>query len=187
MTLEIASVVVALLAVAAAVTYYTYTLRAQTRLRKANLLMGLYAKLDTLEFQESWHRIFWMEYVDYDDAIEKLGGRHVGSFVFYFYDEVGVLLRHKLIDDALAYDLFGNSLFQMWEKVAPIIGEARRRADDPTIYENWEYVYERLRRRHGSAGQRPGGGAGARVADVPTQEPQRSQEPYAEERRARAG
>ena len=81
-----------------AVTYCAYNLRAQTRLRKSNLLMGLYAKLDTLEFQEAWHRIFWMEYVDYDDAVRQLGGRHVGSFVFYCYDEVGVLLRHGLIE-----------------------------------------------------------------------------------------
>jgi hypothetical protein len=150
--LEIASVVVALLAVAAAVTYYTYTLQAQTRLRKANLLMGLYAKLDTLEFQEAWHRIFWMEFADYDDAIRQLGGRPTGSVVFYFYDEVGILLRHRLIDEALAYDMFGNSLFQMWEKVRPIIEEARQRSDDPTIYENWEYIYDRLRRRS-SAGR----------------------------------
>jgi hypothetical protein len=146
-TLEVASVALALLAVAAAVTYYTFTLRAQTRLRKANLLMGLYAKLDTLEFQEAWHRVFWMDTADYDGAIRKLGGRHVGSFVFYFYDEVGILLRHKLIDEALAYDMFGNSLFQMWEKVRPIIYEARRRSNDSTIYENWEYVYRRLVRR----------------------------------------
>jgi hypothetical protein len=151
MTPEVASLALALMAVAAAVTYYAYTLRSQTRLRKANLLMGLYAKLDTLEFQEAWHRVFWMEYVDYDDAIQRLGGRHVGSFVFTFYDEVGIILRHRLIDEALAYDLFGNSLFQMWEKVKPIIYEARRRADDPTIYENWEFVYERLQRHRRSA------------------------------------
>jgi hypothetical protein len=150
MTLEALSVVIGLLAIAAAVTYYAYHLRAQTRLRKANLLMGLYAKLDTLEFQEAWHRIFWMVYADYDDAIRQLGGRHVGSFVFYFYDEVGVLLRHRLIDEGLAYDLFGNSLFQMWEKVEPIIAEARRRSDDPTIYENWQYVHDRLRARRPS-------------------------------------
>lgn len=151
MTLEVGSLVLALVALAAAVTYYTYTLRGQTRLRKANLLMGLYAKLDSLEFQEAWHRVFWAEYLDYDDAIQKVGGRHVGSFVFYFYDEVGILLRHGLIDETLAYDLFGNSLFQMWEKVRPIIHEARRRSDDPTIYENWEYVYERLKRHPRSA------------------------------------
>jgi hypothetical protein len=155
MTPEVASLVIALLAVAAAVTYYAYTLRAQTRLRKANLLMGLYAKLDTLEFQEAWHRVFWLEYDDYDGAVRQLGGRHIGSFVFYFYDEVGILLRHKLIDEALAFDLFGNSLFQMWEKVKPIIYEARRRSDDPTVYENWEYVYERLRRRRPSAERQP--------------------------------
>jgi hypothetical protein len=151
MTLDVASLVLALMAVAAAMTYYAYTLRGQTRLRKANLLMGLYAKLDTLEFQEAWHRVFWLEFVDYDDAIQQLGGRHIGSYVFYFYDEVGIILRHQLIDEALAYDLFGDSLFQMWEKVKPIIYEARRRSDDPTIYENWEYVYERLRRHRRGA------------------------------------
>lgn len=165
MTPEVASLVLALMAVAAAVTYYTYTLRAQTRLRKVNLLMGLYAKLDTLEFQEAWHRVFWMEYVDLDDAIRQLGGRHVGSFVFYFYDEVGIILRHRLIDEALAYDLFGDSLFQMWEKVRPLVDEARRRSDDPTIYENWEYVYERLKRHRRSLERLPPSGGAASGTD----------------------
>jgi len=163
MELQLLSIAIAGLALAAAATYNAFQLRAQNRMRQASLLMSLYARLDSLEYQEAWHKWFWMEYADYDDAIRQMGGRHPGSFVAYLYDEVGVLLRHRLIDEALAYDLFGNSLFQMWEKVAPIIREARRRSDDPTIYENWEYVYLQLKRRR----ERKGGHTARRDMESP--------------------
>jgi len=70
-----------------------------------------------LEFLEAWNTIFFTEFKDYDDAIEKLSGkRHIASFVFMFYEEVGVLLRKKLIDTGLVEELLGTSAKQIWEK-----------------------------------------------------------------------
>lgn len=142
------SIVIAASGVTAAAIYYSLQIRNQTRLRQTDLLMRLYSTWDSLEFQEAWHRIYWMDFKDYDDLVQKLGGkRHIGSYVLYFYEEVGALLREKLIDISLADKLLGNSVRQMWEKVRPVIEEARKRSSDPRLYEHFEYLYDEMRKR----------------------------------------
>jgi hypothetical protein len=84
--------------------------------------MRLYATWDSLEFQEAFHTIYWADFDDYDSAIATTGGeRQVWSYVLCSYDQVGVLLRRKLIEFDLVDDLLGNSTRQIWEKVAPVI------------------------------------------------------------------
>jgi hypothetical protein len=60
---------------------------------------------------------------------------------------LGVLLRRDLIDFDLVDDLLGNSARQMWEKIQPVVHEARVRSDDPRLYESFEYLYEEMTRR----------------------------------------
>ena len=43
-------------------------------------------------------------------------------------------------------DLLGNSTRQLWEKVAPVIREARERFD-PRRYEYFEFLYDEMTRR----------------------------------------
>jgi hypothetical protein len=66
--------------------------------------------------------------------------------VLCFYDQVGVLLRRGLIELDLVDDLLGNSARQIWEKVTPLIREARERYD-PRLYEHFEYLYDEMTRR----------------------------------------
>jgi hypothetical protein len=87
------SVVIAAASVVAASTFYSFQIRNQARMRKTDLVMRLYSTWDSLEFQEAFHAVFWSDARDLDSALESLGGkRHVGSYVFYFYDQVGALL-----------------------------------------------------------------------------------------------
>jgi hypothetical protein len=142
------SVVIAAASVVAASIYYSFLIRNQTRVRRADLVMRLYATWDSLEFQEAFHTVYWADFHDYDSAIAVLEGRrHVGTYLFTFFDEVGVLLRRDLIDFDLVDDLLGNSARQMWEKIQPVIEEARVRSDDPRLYESFEYLYDEMKRR----------------------------------------
>lgn len=147
MTIATVSIVIAATSVVAASSYYAFMVRNQTRLRRTDLTMRLYATWDTLEFQEAFHTIYWADAHDLDALLESLGGRrHVGSYVFYFYDQVGALLRRNLIDFDLADDLLGNSTRQLWEKVGPALAEARVRSDDPRLYEHFEFLYHEMTR-----------------------------------------
>jgi hypothetical protein len=140
MSVATASVMIAAASVIAASIFYSFQIRNQTRVRRADLVMRLYATFDSLEFQEAFHRVYWSDFQDYDSLIEILGGRHVGTYLFTFYDQVGVLLRRGLIDLDLVEALLGNSARQLWQKVTPVVNEARLRSDDARLYEHFEYL-----------------------------------------------
>src|SRR5262249_15600190 len=128
--------------------------RNQLRVRKTDLVMRLYATWDSLAFQQAFHTVYWADFHDYDSAMAITGGeRQVWTYLLSFYDQVGVLLRRKLIEFDLVDDLLGNSTLQLWEKVGPtMIREARERYD-PRLYENFEFLYDEMNRR---AGRKPG-------------------------------
>ena len=148
MTVATISVVIAAASVVAASTFYSFQIRNQARVRKTDLVMRLYSTWDSLEFQEAFHSVYWADTHDLDSTLASLGGkRHVGSYVFYFYDQVGALLRRKLIDYDLVDDLLGNSTRQLWEKIEPVIRQVRERSEDPRLYEHFEYLYEEMTRR----------------------------------------
>jgi hypothetical protein len=148
MSIAAVSVVLAAASVIAASVYYSIQIRNQTRTRRADLVMRLYATWDSLDFQEAFHTVYWADFHDYDSAIEILQGRrHVGTYLFTFYDQVGVLLRRGLIDFDLVDDLLGNSARQLWEKIQPVVEEARVRSADPRLYEHFEYLYAEMTRQ----------------------------------------
>jgi hypothetical protein len=147
-TVATVSVVLAAASVIAASSFYIFQIRNQMKVRRTDLVMRLYATFDSLEFQEAFHRVYWADFDDYDSAVEALEGkRHVGTYLFTFYDEVGVLLRRGLVDFELVDALLGNSARQLWEKVAPVVAEARMRSNDPRLYESFEYLHREMTSR----------------------------------------
>ena len=148
------SVVLAAASVVAASTFYSFQMRHQVRLRRTDLLVRLYATWDSLEFLEAFHKIYWADFHDLDSMIESIGGRPLGTYVFTFYDQVGVLLKRGLIDFDLVHDLLGDSTLQMWEKVGPPLIETRARSGDPTLYVNFEFLYEEMKRHSLASGDR---------------------------------
>jgi len=143
------SIVIASAGILVAAIYYVLQIRHQTKLRQTDLVMRLYSTFDSLEFLEAWHKIFWMpELKDYDDFVKKLEGkRHKAAFVILFYEEVGILLRRKLVDISLVDDLFSDSVKQIWEKVKIPLMEVRKRGISPRAYENFEYLYNEMKKR----------------------------------------
>jgi hypothetical protein len=147
MTVTTASVIIAAASVVAASIFYSFQIRNQTRVRRADLLMRLYSTFDSIAFQEAFHKVYWADFHDYDSMVEVFDGkREAGTYLFTFYDQVGVLLRRNLIDFDLVDALVGNSARQLWEKIAPAMEEARTRYD-PRLYENFEYLYNEMTRR----------------------------------------
>jgi hypothetical protein len=147
MSVATASVIIAAASVVAASIFYSFQIRNQTRVRRADLLLRLYATFDSLDFQEEFHRVYWAEFHDYDSLMEIFEGkRQRATYLFTFYDQVGVLLRRNLIDFDLVDALVGNSARQLWEKIAPAMKEARTRYD-PRLYENFEYLYDEMMKR----------------------------------------
>jgi len=147
-TLQAASIFVASAGMFIAAVYYVLQIRHQTKIRQTDLVMKLYSTYDSMEFIEAWRKIYFTEFKDYDDFLKKFGGkREIAIFVFRFFEEVGVLLRKKLIDIALVDELFGNNVKMTWEKTKDTILEDARRRVNPRAYENFEYLYNEMKRR----------------------------------------
>ena len=141
------SIMIAAASVVAASTFYSFQIRNQLRVRKTDLVMRLYTTWDSLEFQKAFHTVYWADFHDYDSAMAITGGeRQLWTYLLSFYDQVGVLLRRRLIEFDMVDDLLGNSTPQLWEKVVPMIREARERYD-PRLYEHFEFLYDEMTRR----------------------------------------
>jgi hypothetical protein len=64
----------------------------------------------------------WGSYEDYQNKYSEAGG----NMVFPTIEGLGVLLKRRLIDASVPWDLFGSYIFLFWEKYVPIIRERRR-------------------------------------------------------------
>jgi hypothetical protein len=98
------------------------------------------------------------EFDDYNDFVKKYG-KFISkkpvpmSFMMIgnSFEQIGVLLRNKLIDASLVDQLFPISI--MWEKMKPLVEGMRKEYHDPTFFEWFEYLYNEMKKREQKLGQ----------------------------------
>jgi len=66
------------------------------------------------------------------------------STMMNFYQGVGVLVKANLVDIRLISHLMSNSTKEFWEKVEPIVEEARENWYGPGFLIQTEYLYNEL-------------------------------------------
>ena len=137
------SIAVASASVTLAAVYYIFQIRHQTRIRQTDLVIRLYSVASSKEFLEAWERFRDREFSNIGDYKKKYGALEVNQ-LFGFFDEVGILLRRKLIDVDLAFDLFGDVVKNVKEKV----GEYSK--DRP----GFEYLHNEMQKREQQLQQR---------------------------------
>jgi hypothetical protein len=92
------------------------------------------------------------EFDDYDDFVKRYGkfiskNQVPMSFMIIgnSFEQIGVLLRNKLIDASLVDQLFPISI--MWEKMKPLVEGMRKEYHDATFFEWFEYLYNEMQKR----------------------------------------
>nr|MDO8133744.1 hypothetical protein [Candidatus Njordarchaeum guaymaensis] len=130
------------------VVYYVLDMRNQAKLRQTDMVMRLYDKFGSPEFQK------WLQYAvnlnteDFADYVRK---HEEATPMFYsmgaFFEGVGVLVKRKLISMDLVDDLFSTAIKQCWERMASVTKEARIRRKSSAIGEWFEYLYNELKKR----------------------------------------
>jgi len=151
------SIAIASASVIAGVTYYALQIRHQTRIRKTDLIIRLYSRLHSSEFEDAYPRVMSLEFKDYEDFVKRYGRRHSGkspeidkavATVCGFFELAGTLLYRKQIDLGLVYDSFGVSMIKgIWEKIKPLTVGTRREVNDPAYGAGFEYLYNELMRK----------------------------------------
>jgi len=146
------SIAIASAGVFAAAIYYILQLRHQSRMRQTDLVVRLYSAFSGKELQEAYFEtVYGFEFADYDDFMKKyrMPAKPILPLwqICKFFDGVGVLLRRKLVDIGLVDELFHAEATIVWEKVKPLVEGRRKELNQPTFYQNFEYLCNELKRR----------------------------------------
>ena len=128
--------------------YYIMTLRNQRKNQEisirnqelaletiqAQLFMNIYdRRVNNPEFDALQHKIEALKWKDWDEykvlfdyTNPETRDNHLAmSTIMYFYEGVGVLVKLNLVDIQLISYLMSDSTRAFWEKVEPIVEEAR--------------------------------------------------------------
>jgi hypothetical protein len=161
------SAIVAAAGVLVGVAYYILEIRQQTKVRQdlarqreteletrqAQLFMQLYDHYyDRDTMKDESEIIYQWKWKDFEDFWEKYGVfTNVEAFTKFdswatYIKGVGVLVKRRLIDPDLVYDLMGTSIILLWEKYGSVIKEIRKRIY-PHAYEWCEELYNEMKKR----------------------------------------
>jgi len=84
-----------------------------------------------------------LEEPEYRAQLARLGfidaREHPEMDVCNWFNEVGALVKNRLIDEVIFLDLFARLVTYYWSKLAPVIAIMRRERG-PSQYENFEYL-----------------------------------------------
>jgi hypothetical protein len=143
------SIAIASAGVLIAAVYYVLQIRHQSKVRQTDLVMRLYDKFGSTEFQKAYQMIMGLEYEDYADYVKKYGVdvRAALNSVGLFFEGVGVLVKRKLINMDLVDDLISTEILRAWEKIKPIAEAQRKKRGRPQIWEYFEYLYNEMKKR----------------------------------------
>jgi len=146
------SAIVAALGLIVGVVLAMLELRNVAKRRQMELILNIYSSFGTREYVDAWEKIRTRETKDYNEYIKEYGWADVTQ-VSSVFEGLGVLLRRKFLDIDLVRELLSESTKMTWEKVKPIIEDARRQIAQRKIgeyipvYQSWEYLYNEMKKR----------------------------------------
>jgi len=147
------SAVVAAAGVLIGVLYYVWDMRHQEKIRKTDLVIGLFSSWESKEFAEATLKIRNLEFEDYDDFVKKYGQWDSENEVYEalhmvgsFFEFIGILLSDDLVDVNIIADTFGMTIENTWEKIKPLV-EGGRKIYGSYLYHNFECLYNEMKKR----------------------------------------
>lgn len=145
-TLQTISIAIASASVFAAAIYYITQIRHQTKLRQTDLIIRLYSFTASKEFLEALEKISDREIKSVDDYKKKYGSLVEINQSSQVFQELGMLLRRKLIDIDLIDDLIGRrTVLTAYEKLKPL-DEAYRKEQEIES-DSFYYLYNEMKKR----------------------------------------
>jgi len=141
------SAIIAATGVIVGVVFAILQLRDLVRTRRTDLVNSLYSSVRTKEYLEAWEKFTTREITTDLPEYKKKYGVIELNIVLTLYDQVGVLLRRKLIDVGLVQDFFGPTVMGIWGKFKPLFEEEEGRLGRPHVYQAIEYLYNEMKKR----------------------------------------
>lgn len=118
--------------------YYIKNLKHQRLIRETDLIMKLYMTFQSREMLESRASISGEDYWDtnkYALEAHQLAG---------FFDGIGILVKKKLVNVEIIGSMF--DVKSGWKKLEPWIMAMRNKTGNREIYDNYEYLYNEIKK-----------------------------------------
>ena len=64
-----------------------------------------------------------------------------------FFEDLGLYLRRKHLDEELLWNTFGFYIVRWWEACRPYVLEERERHRDATLFADFEDISDRMKKR----------------------------------------
>lgn len=127
-------------------------LRNIARTRQMELIMSIYSLFSTREYIEAWEKIRTREFKDYNGYVKKHG---LADFmqVASLFEGLGFLVHRRFLNIDTVRELMNESTKMTWEKVKPMIEDARKQLSQRKlgeyvpIYQWYENLYNELQKR----------------------------------------
>ena len=133
------------------VIYYILDIRNQAKKRQTDLTMRMYTSWVSEEMTKPFLKVWNLEFTDYNDFKKKYGTYLSDNpenaallSVINSFTIVGLLLQKKLVDPEILSHL---PVSMTWNKVKPIVEGVRRETNDQNWYEEFEYLYNEVKKR----------------------------------------
>ena len=141
--IQTVSIAVASASVVIGVIYYAFQIRQQTKIRQMDFIMRMPSMVTSKEVMQIDVTLKKAKFENFEQFEEKCyaEARQAADF----YENLGVLVKRKLVDINLVADLY--SADWAWKKLKPWVEETRRRANNPKVYEWFEYLYNEMKQR----------------------------------------
>lgn len=136
-----------------ALTYYALQIRNQNKTRQAQLYMGIINTFNSLEFRTQWHKsesTTWTDYEDYKENYSPEKNQEVltaNVMMFTFFDSIGALVKKNLLNLELVDGSLALSAVLTWRMYEEVIMGDREYFQTPSIWEDFEYIYNELNKR----------------------------------------
>jgi hypothetical protein len=125
--IQTAYYMVAATGVLVAAAYYVMNIRNTRKTHELQVTMQALSLFGSKAFWNEFDELMARDWQTLEEYHEKYGrGLSLASTVFITLEQMGVLLRRRLIHPSIPWDLYGTYTFKLWEKYEPVIMELRR-------------------------------------------------------------
>ncbi len=145
-TLQTAGILVGIL-------YYITIMRNQSKAREAQFLLQLNNVFQDKEAIKDWLDVLQMQFVDYDDFLEKFDSEVnmenylQRSRIYRMLNTFGHILKKGLVNPETVFDgVQGEFIEEMWSKHSIVAFEIRQRRNVPHYLEGFEYLAKAMKK-----------------------------------------
>ena len=111
--------------------------------RKTEIIMKIYERFGSKEIVEAMNRVGASKFESFEDYNKKYGVTDITEIAVLF-DGIGVLLEQNLIDINMVDQLFGTTVYLLWNKMEPVINAMRKGLNEPSFFAHFENLISRL-------------------------------------------